>query len=83
MLGDNTLPRIPMAQVIANELEIIGSHGMQAFRYEAMWDMINSGKLRPDLLVGKTISLEDSIPALTKLNEFSNSGITVIDMTLE
>ena len=83
MLGENALTCVPMAQVIANELEIIGSHGMQAFRYEAMWDMINSGKLRPDLLVGKTISLEESIPALTKLNEFSNAGITVIDMTLK
>ena len=27
-------PQIPMDKVIAHELEILGSHGMQAFRYE-------------------------------------------------
>lgn len=82
MLGENTTPVIPMAQVIANELEIYGSHGMQAYRYEAMWEMIKSGKLNPELLVGKTITLEQSIHALAALNEFKNTGITIIDPTL-
>ena len=32
MTGDHKHPKIPMDKVVANELEIIGSHGMQAFR---------------------------------------------------
>ena len=33
MLGEHAHPQIPMDKVIAHELEIFGSHGMQAFRY--------------------------------------------------
>jgi len=36
-----------MSRVVANELELLGSHGMQAYRYGAMLDMLESGKLRP------------------------------------
>ena len=46
MLGEHARPQIPMDKVIAHELEILGSHGMQAFRYQAMMDMIEAGKLR-------------------------------------
>ena len=45
MLGEHAHPQIPMDKVIAHELEIRGSHGMQAFRYSAMMDMIEAGKL--------------------------------------
>lgn len=79
MLGDHTKPQIPMAQVIAHELEIRGSHGMQAFRYEAMMDMIHTGKLKPELLVGKHISLEEAPAALMAMDRFEGVGIGVID----
>jgi alcohol dehydrogenase len=81
MLGDNKAPQIPMAQVIANELEILGSHGMQAHRYKAMWEMIKTGKLNPKLLLGKSITLEEAIPELMNMDKFDNTGITVIDPT--
>ena len=64
MLGEHAHPQIPMDKVIAHELEILGSHGMQAFRYEAMMDMIAAGKLAPQKLVGKTISLDEAPAAL-------------------
>src|SRR5690606_8576051 len=47
MLGDHSEAKVPMARIIAHELQILGSHGMQAFRYKAMMDMIATGKLRP------------------------------------
>ncbi len=47
MLAENSTPAIPMAKVIAHELEILGSHGMQAHRYGAMLDMVRTGKWRP------------------------------------
>jgi alcohol dehydrogenase len=82
MLGDHITPQIPMAQVIANELEIYGSHGVQAHRYDAMWDMIKHGKLNPKLLVGKTVSLEDAVPELVNMDNFKSIGITIIDPNL-
>jgi alcohol dehydrogenase len=79
MLGGQNHPQIPMDRVIAHELEILGSHGIQAFRYEPMFEMIAAGKLDPSKLVGKTISLEESLTALTLMDSFQGTGVTVID----
>ena len=68
----------PMGKVIAHELEILGSHGMQAYRYPGMLAMIQSGKLSPEKLIGKTISLEQSIDALMNMDKFEASGVTVV-----
>jgi alcohol dehydrogenase len=78
MLGDHARPAIPMDRVIAWELEILGSHGMQAFRYQAMMDMIETGKLKPQILVGKRISLEEAPAALMNMDKFEGLGISVI-----
>jgi alcohol dehydrogenase len=78
MTGDHKHPKIPMDKVVAHELEIIGSHGMQAFRYTEMFEMIKSGKLNPGLLVGKTISIDEAPEALMKMDKFENVGVTVI-----
>lgn len=78
MLGEHTTPQVPMAKVIGKELEILGSHGMQAHRYGAMLDMITSGKLDPSRLVGDRISLEDAPAALMNMDRFQSIGATVI-----
>lgn len=79
MLGDDRSPTVPMARVIAFELEILGSHGIQAHRYAELLDMIRAGRLRPDLLVGSTISLDDALVELPAMNSFKGTGVTVID----
>lgn len=68
-----------MDRVIADELEILGSHGIQAHRYAEILAMIRAGELRPDLLVGSTISLEDALVELPQMNNFTGTGVTVID----
>ncbi|MGN8063759.1 zinc-dependent alcohol dehydrogenase family protein [Ralstonia sp. 22111] len=78
MLGDHTTPAVPMSKVIAHELEILGSHGMQAHRYGPMLDMIRTGKLQPGRMVRREISLSASIEALTNMNRFEAAGVTVI-----
>jgi alcohol dehydrogenase len=78
LLGDQSTPRIPMNKVIANELELLGSHGMQAHLYGAMLEMVESGKLRPELLIGERISLEQSIDALTNMDRFESVGVAVV-----
>ncbi|MEM7110973.1 MAG: zinc-dependent alcohol dehydrogenase family protein [Chloroflexota bacterium] len=70
---------VPMAKIIANELEILGSHGMQAHRYPEMMAMIAAGTLQPQKLIGRTISLSEAPTVLTGMNQFSENGITVID----
>ena len=78
MLGEHSTPQVPMSKVIAHELEILGSHGMQAHRYDAMLDMVRTGKLQPERLVGKEISLSASVDALMGMDRFEGAGVTVI-----
>ncbi len=78
LLGDHSTPAVPMSRVVAYELEILGSHGMPAHRYDVLMPMILSGKLTPELLVGREISLEASIDALISMDEFPGTGTTVV-----
>ena len=79
MLGEHAAPKIPMAQVIGHELEIYGSHGMQAWRYDAMMAMIEAGKIKPQKLIGQKVTLEEAVPALTAMDSSRDIGISVID----
>jgi alcohol dehydrogenase len=80
LLGAAATPPIAMDRVIAWELEIHGSHGMAAREYPAMLALIADGTLRPDLLVGEVIGLEDAGAALAAMDRSpSAAGMTVID----
>ena len=79
MTGHHQHPKIPMDKVIANELEILGSHGMQAYKYPEMLAMIKNGQLQPQKLINKTISLEEAILALPNMNKFEHKGVLVIN----
>jgi alcohol dehydrogenase len=79
MLADHSHPTVPMDKIIANELEVLGSHGMQAYKYPALLSMIRAGKLFPEKLVRKTINLEESLDELIHMDRFRGIGITVID----
>jgi alcohol dehydrogenase len=79
MTDDHCHPSIPMDKVIAHELEIYGSHGIQAYEYPAILTMIKSGKLRPEKLIGKTISLDEAPEELADMNSFTGTGVTVIN----
>ncbi len=79
MAGEHRDPPIPMGQVIAHELEIYGSHGMQAHDYPAMMQMIASGVLQPQQLITRTISLNETPSALMQMDAFRHIGVTIID----
>jgi len=79
MAGDDYDPKIPMHLVVANELEILGSHGMQAHAYPEMMDMIKSGQLAPEKLISELISLEESAALLPEMNKFNGIGVRVIN----
>jgi alcohol dehydrogenase len=79
MLGGHNHSAVPLDRIIAKELEVYGSHGMQAHAYPDMLRMIEQGSLAPEKLVGDLITLEESIPALMDMNSFTGIGIKVID----
>ena len=68
-----------MEQVIGKELEIVGSHGMQASKYDEMLAMILEGRLDPQRLIGKTVALDESPAELEAMNRYENVGMTIID----
>jgi alcohol dehydrogenase len=41
--------------------------------------MIQSGKLNPAKLIGKTISLDESLEELANMNQFNGIGVAVIN----
>jgi alcohol dehydrogenase len=40
--------------------------------------MIEAGKLQPEKLIGRTITLEQSIEALMNMDKFGVAGVTVV-----
>lgn len=78
-LGADSDPPVPMSLVVGKELEIVGSHGMQAFEYGRMFRMIEDGRLNPVLLLQRQISLTEACDLLPKMGQFSGVGVTVID----
>jgi alcohol dehydrogenase len=73
-------PPLPMARVIALELDVLGSHGMAAHHYPALLAMVASGRLRPDLLVTRRLGLDEAGSALAAMGEPGQpAGVTVIE----
>jgi len=79
MLGGQNHPAIPMDKVIGRELEIYGSHGIQAHKYPQLFEMIESGKVNPGKLIGKKITLEEAAVTLPQMDNFPGTGVMVID----
>lgn len=79
MAAEHSQPPVPMGLVIANELEILGSHGMQAYRYPHVLDLIVAGKLQPQLLIQQRVTLAEGVEILQHMGEFNTTGVAVID----
>jgi alcohol dehydrogenase len=76
--GAVAMTTLPMDRVISHELQIHGSHGMAAHEYPAMLELVVSGVLRPDRLVGSVIGLDGAADALTAMDSNAGNGMTVI-----
>lgn len=72
-------PVVPMGEVIARELAVLGSHGMAAADYPRLLDLVRSGTLRPEQLVVRRIGLDDVPDALVQLAAGeAPAGVTMI-----
>ncbi len=81
LLGGDAAAPLPMDRVLAQELEVYGSHGMPARDYPAMLDLVAQGRLLPHLLVGRVIPLEEAGAALAAMGRpATTSGMTVVSL---
>jgi alcohol dehydrogenase len=72
-------PRVPMARVIAWELDLLGSHGMAALDYPAMMALVEQGSLQPQRLIERTIGLDEAAVLLPRFDRAVVAGMTIID----
>jgi alcohol dehydrogenase len=72
-------PRVPMARVIAWELDLLGSHGMAAADYPGMLSLIERGDLLPQALIERVITLDEAAVLLPTFDTASPAGMTIID----
>lgn len=72
-------PRVPMARVIAWELDLLGSHGMAATDYPGMMQLIQQGLLQPQRLVERTIGLDEAAALLPRFDDSPVAGMTIVD----
>lgn len=70
--------QVPMAKVLSDELEILGSHGMPARDYPDLLAEIESGALDPGVMLEQRLGLGDAAAALADVNTSASAGITII-----
>lgn len=79
LLTPTGLTEMPMARVIAWELNLLGSHGMAAVDYPEMLELVKSGGLSPEKLCTNQIALEAGAKALRAMDLHNPPGITIIN----
>ena len=75
------IPPIPMHRVIADELVLLGSHGIQAHEYPEMLAVIRRSTVDLAALVGRRITLDEAPAALTAMDDpVGGAGVTVVEL---
>lgn len=83
MLGDDSVAGVPMGRVLAEELEIVGGHGMPARDYPDMLALVAERRLDVRRLVGRVVPLSAAPEALMAMSlPATTSGMTVVDLAL-
>ena len=78
LLDDEAVPAIPMGRVIADELQLLGSHGIAVGEYAAMLDDVVAGRLRPADSIGRTIGFDDLPAAIESMDRpATGAGMTI------
>jgi alcohol dehydrogenase len=73
-------PKIPLLETVYyRQLVIMGSRGLPALRFPALFEMISAGRLNMEKLIKTRIALEDAGAALAKMDNHEDVGITLID----
>lgn len=79
-LEQHASPIIPLLETVyARQISIMGTRGIPASRFPAIFGMIAAGRLDPAKLVTKRIALSEAGTALAALDRFQGAGVTVID----
>jgi alcohol dehydrogenase len=79
-LGRHAEPTVPLLELVySRQISIMGTRGIPASRFPALFAMIAAGHIDPARLVTHTIPLAEAGAALAAMNAYTGVGITVID----
>lgn len=79
-VGAHAAPPLPLLELVyARQLSLLGTRGIGADRFAALFEMIAAGRLSPERLVTQTIPLSGAATALRAMDSFQTHGVTVID----
>jgi alcohol dehydrogenase len=79
MIGAASNADIPMDLLHSNEISIHGVHGMQAWQYQPMFDLIASGRVSPAALATQAVDLPQGAEYLASMGDFSGTGMTIVN----
>jgi alcohol dehydrogenase len=77
-IGDGPPPNVPMARVANREIEILGSHGLDAADMPAVLSLVAQGKLKVKSLIEREVGLAEGAKAIEAMDQGSPLGITVV-----
>lgn len=69
---------LPTDNIVRNEIEFIGSHGMQPTRYDEIFRMVEKAQIHPEQVVTQHVSLDDINDRLSAMTNYETRGIEVI-----
>lgn len=70
---------LPIDTIVTQELTLVGSHGNPHSHYPQLLSLISSGRLAPQSLVQRHVSLSEAGTVLAEMSAFRTAGLTVID----
>jgi len=78
--GQHATPVLPLYELIySRQLQILGTRGLAASRFPALFGMIAAGRFDPSRLVTRSIALDEAPAAIAEMEGYARVGVTVID----
>lgn len=78
MTGRDIIARVPIARIIAWELELYGSHGLPIGGFQELIRLTETKDLNPSQLISRTVSMEQVPDVLAGMSNFADDGIVVM-----
>ncbi len=69
---------LPIDLITMSEIEFRGSLGNPNDHYEPMLNMVASGRLHPETIIGERIALDDVPKVIESMTTFQTMGFTTI-----
>jgi alcohol dehydrogenase len=79
-LESHATPEVPLLETVySRQISLMGSRGLPAHRFSALFEMIGAGRLDPARLIRNRIALEQASEVFTLMDDYADVGVTLID----